>query len=381
MKRWTHFFIIGFILAFQATLALGAIPSAPQLSARSYVLMDYASGEVLASQNDHEQVPPASLTKLMTAYIAEQEIAAGNIKLTDMVTISEKAWRAEGSRMFLEVNKQVFVEDLLRGIIIQSGNDASTAIAEYIAGSESAFADLMNEQAAIIGMKDTHFVNATGLPDDQQFSSAYDMALLAQAIISNCPNTYHMYKEKWFIWNDIRQPNRNRLLWWDDSVDGLKTGHTESAGYCLVASAEKNNMRLISVVMGAKTDAIRAEESKQLFTYGFRFFESKEIFPANTELLRQPVWKGHVNEVGIGVIEPLRIVVARDEHENLETIVDINSTIIAPVTAGQAVGTVKIMSGDKVLVEHPVVALQNIEEGGWWTRFWDSIWLFFYSLF
>ncbi|MFI4954983.1 MAG: D-alanyl-D-alanine carboxypeptidase family protein, partial [Gammaproteobacteria bacterium] len=232
LKNWTQHLIISFTLLANAGLALAAIPSAPQLSARSYILMDYDSSETIASQNEHERVPPASLTKLMTAYIAEQEIAAGNLKLTDKVLISEKAWRAEGSRMFLEVNKEVSVEDLLRGIVIQSGNDASTAIAEAIAGSESGFAQLMNEQAAILGMNDTHFVNATGLPDDQQYSSAYDMALLAQAIIRNSDNTYHMYKEKWFVYNDIRQPNRNRLLWWDDSVDGLKTGHTDSAGYC-----------------------------------------------------------------------------------------------------------------------------------------------------
>jgi D-alanyl-D-alanine carboxypeptidase (penicillin-binding protein 5/6) len=380
-KQWLQQLMTGFILMATASVAFTAVPSAPQLSARSYVLMDYSSGEIIASKDEHERVAPASLTKLMTAYIAEQEIASGKLKLTDKVMISEKAWRAEGSRMFLEVNKEVTVEELMRGIIIQSGNDASTAIAEHIAGSENAFVDLMNQQAATIGMNDTHFMNATGLPDDQQYSSAYDMALLAQAIIRNSENTYAMYKEQWFVFNDIRQPNRNRLLWWDDSVDGLKTGHTDSAGYCLVASAEKNNMRLISVVMGAKSDAVRAEESKQLFTYGFRFYESKEIFPANAVLLTQSVWKGSESEVPVGTIDPLRIVLPRDDNQNLETVVSVNDKVIAPIAQGQALGTVQIISGDKVLVERPIVALQAVEEGGWFKRMWDSILLFFYNLF
>lgn len=381
LKKWMTYLVLGIGLTLNAQLILAAIPTAPQLSARSYVLMDYSTGELLASQNPHERVPPASLTKLMTAYIAEQEIAAGNLKLTDKVLVSEKAWRTEGSRMFLEVNKEVSVEDLLRGIIIQSGNDASTAIAEAIAGSESAFAQLMNEQAALLGMNDTHFVNPTGLPSDEQYSSAYDMALLAQAIIRNSPHTYHMYKEQWFVYNDIRQPNRNRLLWWDASVDGLKTGHTDSAGYCLVASANKNGMRLISVVMGADSDATRAEESKQLFTYGFRFFESKELFPAHSELLKQDVWKGQAKEISIGIIEPLNVVIPRDNTTTIETVVSINAPLIAPIAQGQQLGIVQIVSGDKILLERPIVALQNVESGSWWRRFWDSIVLFFHELF
>ena len=383
LKKWNRFLhlIVACVTLCTLQQSLAATPSAPQLSAASYVLMDYTSGELIASQNPHERVAPASLTKLMTAYIVEQEIAAGNLQLTDKVVISEKAWRTEGSRMFLEVNKEVSIEDLLRGVIIQSGNDASTALAEAVAGSDSSFAELMNDQAVLLGMNDTHFVNPTGLPDDQQYSSAYDMAILAQAIIRNSPNTYHMYKEKWFVYNDIRQPNRNRLLWWDDSVDGLKTGHTDSAGYCLVASAQKEGTRLISVIMGAKSDAVRAGESKQLLTYGFRFFESKQLYAANAELLKQPVWKGDVKEVSIGVIDPLNVVVARDNKLSLETVVNVDGTLIAPIAQGQQLGTLQIMAGDQVLVERPIVALQSVEAGSWWHRFWDSIWLFFRGLF
>lgn len=364
------------------SIAYAAVPAAPQLSAKSYVLMDFASGEVIASSNPHEQLPPASLTKLMTAYIAEQEIDSGKLHFDDQVQISEKAWRAEGSRMFLNVNTEVSVEDLLRGIVIQSGNDASTAMAERIAGSEDSFADMMNQEAAALGMKDTHFMNATGLPNDDQYSSAYDLALLARAIVGEAGNTYPMYKEKWFVYNDIRQPNRNSLLWWDEGVDGLKTGHTDAAGYCLVSSAQKDGMRLIAVIMGAPSEKVRAEESKQLLTYGFRFYESKELYAANTELLEQPVWKGQTQSVAIGVSEPLFVTVPRDGNENnLQTLVSVNNMIEAPITQGQALGTVQIISGEQVLAERPLVALTAVERGGFFRQLWDSIRLFFANLF
>ncbi len=364
-------------------MAQATVPDAPALSARSFVIMDYASGEVIASHNPHEQVPPASLTKLMTAYIVEKEIDSGKLQLTDPVMISENAWRTGGSRMFVNVNTEVTVEELLRGIIIQSGNDASTAMAEKIAGSEDSFAGMMNQTAESLGMKDTHFMNATGLPNDEQYSSAYDMALLARAIIQESETTYYpMYSEKYFVYNDIRQPNRNRLLWWDSDVDGLKTGYTEDAGYCLVASSEKNGMRLITVVMGAKTEKIRTEESKQLLTYGFRFYESKELYAANTELLSEPVWKGEQDTVAIGVSEPLRLVVPRDGSENnLETLVSVSSMIEAPIAQGQELGTVQVISGDKVLAERPLIALNAVEKGGFFTQLWDSIKLFFSQWF
>ena len=268
----------------------------------------------------------------------------------------------------------------MRGIIIQSGNDASIAIAERIAGSESAFAEMMNNEAAALGMKDTHFMNAAGLPDEQQYSSAYDLSLLARAIVSESSNTFPMYKEQWFEYNNIRQPNRNRLLTWDSSVDGLKTGHTNDAGYCLVASAQKDGMRLISVVMGAPSSKVRAEESKQLLTYGFRFYESREIFAANATLAEQPVWKGKENQVVLGLKDQLVLMVPRGNAEQLETIVSMEPTLIAPITEGQQLGTVQIKSGDIVLVERPLVALNAVEEGSWWRRFWDSIRLFFHDL-
>lgn len=362
-------------------LAQAAIPSAPQLSAKSYALMDYASGEIIAEKDSHERLPPASLTKLMTAHIVERELKEGKIQLTDMVPISEKAWRTEGSRMFVEVNKPVSVEELLKGVIVQSGNDASVALAEFIGGTESGFADLMNQEAQRLGMNDTHFVNATGLPDDNQYSSAYDMAVLARDIIFESPSTYTMYKEKWFEWNGIRQPNRNRLLWWDDSVDGLKTGHTESAGYCLVSSAQKEGMRLISAVMGADSDNARTEDSKQLLTYGFRFFTSKEIYPANSVIATQRVWKGAAQEVQIGVIEPMQVVLPRDQSEKIEAVITLQKTIEAPVAQGQPLGLLQIKDGEQVLDERPIVALQAVERGGWFRQIWDSILLFFHNLF
>jgi D-alanyl-D-alanine carboxypeptidase (penicillin-binding protein 5/6) len=254
-------------------------------------------------------------------------------------------------------------------------------MAEKIAGSEDSFADMMNQQAAELGMKDTHFMNATGLPDDNQYSSAYDLALLARAIIREAENTYPMYSEKSFEYNNIKQPNRNRLLWWDDSVDGLKTGHTDAAGYCLVSSAQKDNMRLIAVIMGAPSEKVRAEESKQLLTYGFRFYESKELYAANTELLTQPVWKGEQQTVAIGLSDPLVVTVPRDSSENLETLVSVNNMIEAPIAQGQALGTVQVLSGDQVLVERPLVALTEVGRGGFFRQLWDSIRLFFANLF
>ncbi len=259
------------------------VPSAPQLAAKSYMLMDAASGEVLVEHNGDERLPPASLTKLMTAYIATLEIQKGQISDNDMVTVSEKAWRTGGSRMFIQVNTQVSVDDLLHGIIIQSGNDASVAMAEHIAGSEEAFADLMNSTAQRLGMTNSHFVNATGLPDPDHYSSANDMAKLARAIIYEDPAHYAIYAQKEFFWNNIKQPNRNLLLWRDKTVDGLKTGHTEEAGFCLVASAVRDNMRLISAVFGTDSEQARAAETQKLLTYGFRFFETRTFYQKGAE--------------------------------------------------------------------------------------------------
>ena len=357
------------------------VPSAPQLAAKSYMLMDAASGEVLVEHNGDERLPPASLTKLMTAYIATLEIQKGQISDNDMVTVSEKAWRTGGSRMFIQVNTQVSVDDLLHGIIIQSGNDASVAMAEHIAGSEEAFADLMNSTAQRLGMTNSHFVNATGLPDPDHYSSANDMAKLARAIIYEDPAHYAIYAQKEFFWNNIKQPNRNLLLWRDKTVDGLKTGHTEEAGFCLVASAVRDNMRLISAVFGTDSEQARAAETQKLLTYGFRFFETRTFYQKGAELAQAQVWKGQQDKLKAGLAQDLTMTLPRGQVEKLEAVMSFNSTLTAPIQQGDVIGKVDVKLADKVIRSTDLVALETIEEGGLFRRFWDSIRLFFYSLF
>ncbi len=357
------------------------LPSPPQLAAKSYMLMDAASGEVLVEHNGDERLPPASLTKLMTAYIATLEIQKGQISDSDMVTVSEKAWRTGGSRMFIQVNTQVSVDDLLHGIIIQSGNDASVAMAEHIAGSEEAFADLMNATAQRLGMANSHFMNATGLPDPEHYSSANDMAKLARAIIYEDPAHYAIYAQKEFLWNNIKQPNRNLLLWRDKTVDGLKTGHTEEAGYCLVASAVRDNMRLISVVFGTDSEQARAAETQKLLTYGFRFFETRTFYQKGTELAEAQVWKGQQSKLKAGLAQDLTMTLPRGQVEKLQAVMSFNGTLTAPIQQGDVVGKVEVKLDDKVVRSTDLVALETVEEGGLFRRFWDSIRLFFYSLF
>ncbi len=357
------------------------LPSPPQLAAKSYMLMDAASGEVLVEHNGDERLPPASLTKLMTAYIATLEIQKGQISDSDMVTVSEKAWRTGGSRMFIQVNTQVSVDDLLHGIIIQSGNDASVAMAEHIAGSEEAFADLMNATAQRLGMTNSHFMNATGLPDPEHYSSANDMAKLARAIIYEDPAHYAIYAQKEFLWNNIKQPNRNLLLWRDKTVDGLKTGHTEEAGYCLVASAVRDNMRLISVVFGTDSEQARAAETQKLLTYGFRFFETRTFYQKGTELAEAQVWKGQQSKLKAGLAQDLTMTLPRGQVEKLQAVMSFNGTLTAPIQQGDVVGKVEVKLDDKVVRSTDLVALETVEEGGLFRRFWDSIRLFFFSLF
>lgn len=381
--------ILARILSLFLILSFGAgrvaaqelIPAPPQVSASSYVLMDANSGTVLLEHNAHESLPPASLTKLMTAYIVERELANERLRMEQLVNISVTAWRTGGSRMFVKEGTQVSVEDLLRGIIIQSGNDASVAMAEHIAGSESAFADIMNQQAALLGMKDSHFMNATGLPDPQHRSSAYDMALLARATIVDFPQNYPLYAEKYFTYNSIRQPNRNTLLWRDKSVDGLKTGHTEEAGYCLVASAERDGMRLVSVVMGTNSEEARATETQKLLNYGFRYYETQNLFARDKSLLDAQIWGGATNTLALGLTEDLSVTLPRGSREQLAPTLDVPKVIRAPVEAGAKVGTLVVRMGDKVVAERPLVALQAVEEGGFFKRLWDTIKLFFVQLF
>ena len=371
--------LLAFAVTAQAQSVL--IPAPPAIGATSYVLMDPLSGTILMEENSHERLPPASLTKMMTAYIVERELDEGRIAMTDMVPISVNAWQTGGSRTFVKEGTQATVGDLLRGVIIQSGNDASVALAEFIAGSESAFADIMNQQAQLLGMKDTNFVNATGLPSPEHYSSAYDLALLARAIITDYPENYPIYAEKHFTYNNIRQPNRNSLLWRDPTVDGLKTGHTEEAGFCLVASAKREDTRFIAVVMGTDSTAARAQEVQKMLNYGFRYYTSEQLFSAGQQLLESQVWGGKSERVQIGVKDDVYVTIPRGSKGDLESVVDVDNIIKAPVETGQELGRVRVMLGDTMIVDEPALALLGVPEGGFFRQLWDSIKLFFMQLF
>ena len=365
----------------QASAQAVLIPSPPQIAGSSWVLMDPLSGRVIMEHNSNERLPPASLTKMMTAYIVERELDEGRISMSDMVPISVKAWRTEGSRTFVQEGTSVSVEDLLKGVIIQSGNDASVALAEFVAGSEGAFVDIMNQQAQLLGMKDTHFENATGLPSADHFSTAYDLAVLARHIIQDYPENYPLYAQKHFTYNNIRQPNRNSLLWRDDSVDGLKTGHTEEAGYCLVASAKRGETRLIATVMGTSSSEARAQEVQKMLNYGFRYFETERLFRAGQELMASRVWGGQADEVSVGMPEDVYVTIPRGSREQLESVVDLDSVIKAPIKVGDELGRVRVVLDGETLVDEPVLALTEVPEGGLFKRIWDAIKLFFVQLF
>jgi len=362
------------------------IPSAPQLAAKSYVLLDAASGKVLVENNGDQRLPPASLTKLMTAYIATLEIRKGKIGEQDLVPISEHAWRtggaaSGGSTMFLPLNSQATVDDLLHGVIIQSGNDASIALAEYIAGSEDAFADMMNETAARLGMSNSHFMNATGLPHPEHYSSAHDMAILARAIINEDQQHYAIYAQKEFLWNNIKQGNRNLLLWRDKTVDGLKTGHTEEAGYCLVASAVRDGARMITSVFGTVSESARAAETQKLLTYGFRFFETRTFYKQGQELAQAQVWKGAVRQVKAGLASDLSLTLPKGQLEKLQAGMVFNPQLTAPIAQGDVIGKVEVKLGEEVVHSTDLIALEAVEEGSFFRRLWDSISLFFFGLF
>nr|WP_245701768.1 D-alanyl-D-alanine carboxypeptidase family protein [Halomonas pantelleriensis] len=357
------------------------IPSPPQLAAKSWFLMDADSGEVLIEHNADERLPPASLTKLMTAYLVERELDRGNISMDDMVRVSENAWRTGGSKMFIEVDTEVSIRDLLYGIVIASGNDASVAVAEHLAGGEQPFADLMNQHAQRLGLHNTSFANATGLPDPEQYSSARDMALLSQYIINDYPEHYAIYAERYFDYNDIRQPNRNRLLWRDNTVDGLKTGWTTEAGYGLVASAKRDDMRLISVVMGTNSEEARAQETQKLFSYGFRYFETLNLYEAGSVLETPRIWGGAQNEVRVGVDSDVKMTVPRGRSDELTARLNLRGDITAPVAAGDQLGTLEVKLGDEVLGERPLVALESVEQGGIFKRVFDMVRQFISGLF
>lgn len=348
-------------------------PTAPTIAAKSYILQDFASGRILAESNSEQRLPPASITKLMTAYVISHELALGNIKLADDVLISEKAWRMVGSRSFIEVNTKVPVEVLLRGMIIQSGNDAAVALAEHIAGSEETFAQMMNQYAQQLGMFNTNYRNSTGLPDADHYTTAKDIAILSAAIIRDFPDHYKWYAEKEYTYNNITQHNRNKLLWRDATVDGLKTGHTEEAGYCLAASAHRSGMRLVSVVLGTRSENARAQETQKLFNYGFRFFESHELYQAQDKIADIKVWKGADKLVNLGLESSLSVTVPRGRYKELVATTNIQQPVIAPITAGSILGQVEIRLGDEIVATQQLIALNDIEPGSWWRRLIDSL--------
>ncbi|GAA3945520.1 D-alanyl-D-alanine carboxypeptidase family protein [Allohahella marinimesophila] len=357
------------------------IPAAPQVAATAYVLMDARTGVVIAEKNADERLPPASLTKMMTSYVLDYEVARGNVGFDDEVPISVRAWKTGGSKMFIQEGTRVRLEDLLRGIIIQSGNDASVAVAEYLAGSEQAFATIMNGHAQRLGMQNTQFSNATGLPSPDNYSTAFDLALLAQAIVYDFPQQYPIYSEKHFTYNKIRQPNRNLLLWRDKSIDGLKTGHTEEAGYCLVASAVRDEMRLITVVLGAKSQESRAQETMKLMNYGFRFFETLPLYQAGAKLVDSKIFMGVEDLVALGTGEAVTLTIPKGQKAALDIKLDIDESITAPITKGQVLGSLVVSLEDNVLAKRPVVALQDVAEAGIFKRLWHTIWLFVTGLF
>lgn len=357
------------------------IPAAPQLAATAWILMDAHSGKIITEHNADKRIPPASLTKMMTSYLLEYELKQGNVALNDQVRISVKAWRTPGSRMFIREGTYVSVSDLLRGVIIQSGNDASVAIAEHLAGSEESFADIMNQHAHVMGMNNTQFRNATGLPEEGHYSSARDLAMLSRVKILDYPEHYTIYSEREFTYNNITQSNRNRLLWRDNTVDGLKTGHTDDAGYCLAASAEREGMRLISVVMGARSDEGRAQESQKLLTYGFRYFETKRLYEQYQVLNKAKIWKGTIDSIQLGLTEDLYATLPRGHLGDLRADMQINPNIKAPISAGTELGTLIIILGDEIITQKPLVALDNIPKAGFFKSLWHSLVMFFVSLF
>lgn len=353
------------------------VPSPPSVDARAYVVVDFNSGAELAGSNVDQGMEPASITKLMSAYVAFTELRAGRLALDDQALISERAWRMPGSRMFVDVNTRVRIEDLLRGIIIQSGNDATVALAEHIAGTEEAFAEMMNAHARRLGMENTHFTNSTGMPDAEMYTTARDIAQLTVAMIQDFPDFYELYSEREFTWNNIRQTNRNMLLWRDPSVDGVKTGHTESAGYCLVTSALRNDQRLVSVVFGTQSERARADISLALLNYGFRFFETHRLYAAGTELAEARVWKGSGEAVPVGLKEDLWVTIPRGSYRNLTASMDLQSQLIAPVDTEQEVGRVRVTLNDEALAERTLHTLAPVPEGSIWRRAVDTIILWF----
>lgn len=366
---------IGFaVLLLLFSLAQAAAPQPPSVVGRSWLVGDLSSGQVLTAQKSDERIEPASLTKIMTAYVVFQALRDKKIGLDQTVTVSTKAWRAPGSRMFIQPRLPVSVEQLIRGMVVQSGNDACIALAEVVAGSEEVFVQMMNREAARLGTKNSKFANSTGLPDPQHYSTAADMYLLAAALIRDFPSEYaQYYAQKEFRYNNITQPNRNRLLWLDPSVDGMKTGHTEAAGYCLVASSSRGGRRLVSVLLGSTSESARAQESQKLLNWGFQFFDSVKLHPANQSVKGIEVWKGVAKEVKSGFKNDIIVTVPKGDADKLKAELLTQQPLLAPVVDGQRVGTLRVSYDGKPLGEYPVVALENVGVAGIFGRAWDTL--------
>lgn len=358
------------------------IPAPPQLAAKSWILVDADTGRVLVEENADLPLPPASLTKIMTAYVVSGEMHKGKVASQDKVLISVNAWKMGGSKTFIREGTEVAVDDLLRGVIVQSGNDASIALAEHVAGSEEGFADVMNQQAALLGMTNSHFVNATGWPADGHVTTARDLSLLARALINDFPEHYQLYSEKYYEYNGIRQPNRNLLLWRDKTVDGIKTGHTEEAGYCLVSSALRNGMRLIAVVMGTSGEETRASESQKLLSYGFRYYETAKAYAANDVVQENVrVWYGKEESVNVVVPTDVFLTIPRGSREQLVATVQVDKVIKAPLATDTELGRLKVEYEGETLLDQPLMPDREIARSGFFARVWDSITLFFVNLF
>ena len=361
--------------------AQNLLPRPPQINVTSYILVEPVTGKVLAEFNADDQIEPASMTKVMTGYIAADQLHRNLVRADDEVLISTKAWKMEGSRMFIEAGKRVSFEDLLKGVVIQSGNDASVAIAEYLGGTEEGFVDIMNAYAQSLGLNNTLFENSTGLPSSNHFSSARDLSIISTNLINNFPEHYALYKEKSFTFNDIRQLNRNRLLWRDDSVDGIKTGHTESAGFCLISSAARGSMRLIAVVAGANSEDERFNASQRLLEYGFRFFVTQNLLESNEEVRSADVWGGKKDNVSLGLAKDLIVTVPRAELPSLKIDYTFNNNIEAPISKGDILGSLSVKSGDTVIANANLVALEEVEPKGFFGRLISKIIMWFLNLF
>ena len=356
------------------------LPKAPELSAKGYILVDVASGRVLVESNADESLPPASLTKIMTGYVVAAELETGRISLEDRVPISVNAWRTQGSKMFIQEGTTVTLSDLLMGVVVQSGNDASVAIAEFLAGDEQAFADVMNQHAITIGMTSTNFLNSTGLPEAGHFTSARDMAVLTRELIHRFPEHYATYAEREFTFDGIRQPNRNRLLWRDRTVDGVKTGYTLAAGYCLVASAKRDDMRVVSVVMGATSDEVRTRETQKLLQYGFRYFETRGLYSPDEPVIDARVYFGTNDNVPVGVLNPVHVTFPRGHYDDLDVEIDMPKQLEAPLEKGLEVGSLRVLMEDEYLLQTPLVTQRNIDEAGIFDRLFDAVYLFLAGL-